>query len=132
MPRSVVTTESSELRGRVALVSGGSRGVGRAVSLSLASAGAAVAVNFRRDKDAATEVVGAIRQLGGTAIDVQAAVDDLDQDEVMVGQITDQLGEISIFVSNAGIASRGLSVVDGSPEGHPPATRSHGSIQHGK
>jgi 3-oxoacyl-[acyl-carrier protein] reductase len=77
MPRRLVTTESSELDGRVALVSGGSRGVGRAVSLSLASAGAAVAVNFRRDQDAATEVVEAIRQLGGTAIGVQAAVDDL-------------------------------------------------------
>ena len=66
----------SPLAGRVALVTGGSRGVGRAVALRLAADGAAVAVNYRRDDAAAREVAAAIEAAGGRAAAYQAAVGD--------------------------------------------------------
>lgn len=100
------------LKGRVALVTGGGRGVGRAIALGLAADGAAVAVNFRRDEDAAAEVVAAIEKAGGTARAYQASVDDFEQDREMVAQVEADLGAIGILVNNAGIASRGQSVVD--------------------
>ncbi len=100
------------LAGRVALVTGGGRGVGRAISLALAEDGAAVAVNYRRDADAAEETAQAIAAAGGTARAYQAAVDDFEQDAEMVAAVEAELGPVSILVNNAGIASRGQSVVD--------------------
>ena len=100
------------IAGRVALVTGGGRGVGRAISLALAEDGAAVAVNYRRDADAAEETVQAIVAAGGTASTYQTAVDDFEQDAEMVAAIEAELGPVSILVNNAGIASRGQSVVD--------------------
>ena len=100
------------LAGRVALVTGGGRGVGRAISLALAEDGAAVAVNYRRDADAAEETAQAIAAAGGTASAYQAAVDDFEQDAEMVAAVEAELGPVSILVNNAGIASRGQSVVD--------------------
>lgn len=100
------------LAGRVALVTGGGRGVGRAISLALAEDGAAVAVNYRRDVEAATETVQAIEAAGGTAKAYHATVDDFDQDAQMVAAIEAELGPVGILVNNAGIASRGQSVVD--------------------
>jgi NAD(P)-dependent dehydrogenase (short-subunit alcohol dehydrogenase family) len=104
------------LQGRVALVTGGGRGVGRAIALALAEDGATVAVNYRRDDEAAAEVVGAIEQAGGTARAYAASVEDYDQDAEMVAQIEADYGAIGILVNNAGIASRGQSVVDTDPE----------------
>lgn len=100
------------LQGRVALVTGGSRGVGRAIALALAQDGATVAVNYRRDAGAAAEVVAAIRKAGGAARAWQASVEEFDQDREMVASIEADLGPIGILVNNAGIASRGQSVAD--------------------
>lgn len=100
------------LAGRVALVTGGGRGVGRAISLALAADGAAVAVNYRRDADAAAETVQGIEAAGGVAKAYQAAVDDFEQDAEMVAAIEAELGPVGILINNAGIASRGLSVAD--------------------
>ena len=101
---------------RVALVTGGGRGVGKGISLSLAAAGASVAVNYRRDEESAAETVREIEALGGKAIAFSASVDDYEQNAQMVADIERDLGPVSILVNNAGIASRGRSVVDTDPE----------------
>ena len=103
------------LRGRVALVTGGSRGVGRAIALGLAEDGADLAVNYRRDREAADEVVAAIGRLGRRAVAYQASVDDAQQDARMVAAVEAELGPVGILVNNAGIASRGQSVADTDP-----------------
>ena len=100
------------LQGRVALVTGGGRGVGRAIAVALAEDGADVAVNYRRDDAAAAEAVELVERAGGTARAYCASIDDFEQDREMVEAVTADLGPISILVNNAGIASRGNSVAD--------------------
>ena len=104
------------IKDRVALVTGGGRGVGKGISLSLAAAGASVAVNYRRDEESAAETVREIEALGGKAIAFSASVYDYEQNAQMVADIERDLGPVSILVNNAGIASRGRSVVDTDPE----------------
>jgi len=99
-----------DLSGRVALVTGASRGIGRAIALALAGAGADVAVNYRRDDAAAAEVVAGIEGLGRRALAVRASVDDYEADEAMIERVRCSLGPVGILVHSAGIASRGLPV----------------------
>jgi NAD(P)-dependent dehydrogenase (short-subunit alcohol dehydrogenase family) len=103
------------LQGRVALVTGAGRGVGRGIALALAADGADVAVNYRREEDSALEVVAAIERLGRRARAFQASVDDFEQDREMVAAIEATLGPVAILINNAGIASRGQSVADTDP-----------------
>ncbi|MCP5057454.1 MAG: SDR family oxidoreductase [bacterium] len=102
-------------QGRVALVTGGGRGVGRAIALGLAEDGADIAVNYRRDEAAAKETVEAIRALGREARAYAASVDDYEADAAMVDAVIRDFGHIDILVNNAGIASRGQSVADTDP-----------------
>jgi NAD(P)-dependent dehydrogenase (short-subunit alcohol dehydrogenase family) len=104
-----------ELEGRVALVTGGGRGIGRGISELLAAEGAAVAVNYRRDAEAAAETVAAITEAGGVAKTYQASVDDPEQDAAMVEAVLGDFGYVDILVNNGGIASRGRSVADTEP-----------------
>ena len=97
---------------RVALVSGGSRGIGRSICLGLAEDGCDVVVNYRRDAAAAEETVRAVEAFGRRAVAVAASVDDYAACEAMVARAVDELGPPSILVHNGGIASRGNSVVD--------------------
>ncbi|MEA3400862.1 MAG: 3-oxoacyl-ACP reductase FabG [Armatimonadota bacterium] len=92
-----------DLGDRTALVSGASRGIGRAIAMELARAGAAVGVNYRVRADAADEVVAAIEDLGGRALAVQADVTDLDAVQAMVTSVADELRGLDILVNNAGI-----------------------------
>jgi NAD(P)-dependent dehydrogenase (short-subunit alcohol dehydrogenase family) len=103
------------LAGRIALVTGGGRGIGRAISIALAEDGADVAVNYRRDEGAARETVAAIEALGRRARAYPGSVDDHEANARMVESIARDLGDVDILVNNAGIASRGQSVEDTDP-----------------
>ncbi len=113
------------LAGRVALVTGGGRGIGRTISLQLAAAGAAVAVNYRRDEQAARDTAAAIELAGGKAKIYAAQVDNLEEDTAMVEQIVKDFGHVDILVNNAGIASRGNSVADTDPAEMERVVRTH-------
>lgn len=94
----------TDLTGRVALVTGASRGIGRAVAIALARHGADVAVNYQhREKDAA-EVAAAITTLGRRAIAVRADVSLGEAVDRMIQTVTDALGPVDVLVNNAGIA----------------------------
>lgn len=103
------------LDGRVALVTGGGRGIGRAISLALAADGADIAVNYRRDEEAAAATVAEIEALGRRAVAYQGSVDSLEDDERMVASVVADFGRLDILVNNAGIASRGHSVASTDP-----------------
>ncbi|MEW5954627.1 MAG: 3-oxoacyl-[acyl-carrier-protein] reductase [Bacillota bacterium] len=96
------------LNGRVALVTGASRGIGRAVALALAEAGADVAVNFAGQAAAAEEVARSIRDLGRRALVAQADVANGEQAADMVKRTVEKLGGIDILVNNAGITRDNL------------------------
>jgi NAD(P)-dependent dehydrogenase (short-subunit alcohol dehydrogenase family) len=113
------------LEGRVALVTGGGRGIGRAIALGLAADGADVAVNYRRDADAAAETVHEIEQLGRRAVAVAASVDDFEQCDAMVATVLGALGKVDILVNNAGVASRGHGVATTEPAELDRVLRTH-------
>jgi len=108
--------QQGQLQGRIALVSGGGRGIGRGISELLAAEGAAVAVNYRKDKAAADETVAAIEAAGGVARAYEGSVDDPDACASMVEAVVADLGGLDTLVCNAGIASRGRAVVDTDPD----------------
>ena len=80
------------LKGRVAVVSGASRGVGRAIALALAEDGADIAVNYRREAAEAEETVKAVQALGRKAKAYQASVDDYEQDKAMITAVVADFG----------------------------------------
>jgi len=98
------------LEGRVALVTGGSRGIGRAIAEGLGADGAAVAVNYRKDEAAAAEVVARIEGKGGRARAYQASVAVFDEVQDLVGRVVADFGHVDILVNNAGISNRGALV----------------------
>ena len=100
---------ANDLKGRIALVTGGSRGIGAAVCRALAASGAAVAINCREQIGPAEKLAGEIRQQGGRAIVVAADVSQREAVADMVARVTAGLGPIDILVNNAGIAiTRGV------------------------
>jgi 3-oxoacyl-[acyl-carrier protein] reductase len=97
-------TAKQDLSNRVALVTGGSRGIGAAIALALAEAGCAVAVNYRERAEDAEAVVAKIKAMGGRAIAVAADVSRGTAVAAMVERIAAELGPIDILVNNAGVA----------------------------
>jgi 3-oxoacyl-[acyl-carrier protein] reductase len=93
----------STLSGRVALVTGASRGIGKAIALSLADAGAHVAVNYRVQEEAAQAVCKTIRATGQKGIAIQADVSISSDVERLVKTVETELGPVAILVNNAGI-----------------------------
>jgi 3-oxoacyl-[acyl-carrier protein] reductase len=97
-------TGMPDLKGRIALVTGGSRGIGAAIALALAESGAAVAVNYRERAADADAVVAGIKSKGGRAIATAADVSQAAAVAKMVEHVASALGPIDILVNNAGIA----------------------------
>ena len=91
------------LENKVALVTGGSRGIGRAIAMEFATRGAAVVVNYNKSPESAEEVVKKIQEAGGKAAAFQADVSDFKQAEALVKFTVDTFGDLSILVNNAGI-----------------------------
>jgi 3-oxoacyl-[acyl-carrier protein] reductase len=96
------------LKGRVALVTGGSRGIGRAICMALARRGATVIVNYASREDAAMETVKAIEDAGGKALTSGFDVSDADRVSAEIKRIGKDQGGLDILVNNAGIAINGL------------------------
>ncbi|MBM4374545.1 MAG: 3-oxoacyl-ACP reductase FabG [Deltaproteobacteria bacterium] len=97
-----------DLKGKTALVTGGSRGIGRAIAEGLAAQGAHVVVNYVRGEDRAREVVAAIEAIGGSAEILGFDVADMSVAEEQVTALAKRLGKLDILVANAGIAIDGL------------------------
>jgi 3-oxoacyl-[acyl-carrier protein] reductase len=110
---------------RVALVTGGGRGIGAAISLALAGDGMDVAINYRRDEESARRTAQLIEAMGRRALVYEASVDDADADRRMVDAVLADFGYVDTFVHSAGIASRGQAVVDTDPAEVERVWRTH-------
>jgi 3-oxoacyl-[acyl-carrier protein] reductase len=120
-----VAAQGSELAGRVALVTGGGRGIGKAIALGLAADGADIAVNYRKNDDAAAETVAEIERQGRRAAAYSASIDDNAACTDMVERVLADFGAVDILVNNAGIASRGQTVADTDPAELERVWRTH-------
>ena len=100
-----MTTNEADLTGKVALVTGGSRGIGRSVALALAAAGAEIALNYRWQEREAAQVRSQVESSGHRCVTVQADVSAAVDVSRMIESVERSLGAVSILVNNAGIAS---------------------------
>jgi 3-oxoacyl-[acyl-carrier protein] reductase len=101
-----------DFTGRIALVTGGGRGIGSGISEALASHGAVVAVNYSKDADSAAETVARIQAAGGEAKAYAADIGDSDMLSAMLDQVKADYGDVDMLINNAGVASRGRGVSD--------------------
>jgi enoyl-[acyl-carrier protein] reductase III len=90
-----------DLKGKVALVTGGTRGLGRAISRSFAMLGATVAMNYRRDEDSATAALAEVRAIAPQSILIRADLESEAEVRTMVARAASELGHIDILVANA-------------------------------
>src|SRR5712672_176672 len=97
-------TMSNKLEGKIALITGGSRGIGAAIAKRLAEDGAKVAITYTKGADAAASVVKAIERAGGKALAIQADATDADAGKAAVAKTVATFGQLDILVNNAGTA----------------------------
>ncbi len=98
------------LIGKVAIVTGGSRGIGRSIALELTKAGANVIINYNKNKEDALETLSLIKDLGGYGYVCKADVSDYDSSKKLIEFAINKFGKIDILVNNAGIAKIGLFI----------------------
>ena len=115
-------TEASR---RVALVTGGGRGIGRAISLRLARDGADVAINYHRDEESAAATVADVEAIGVRAKAYRAGVESWDDDVALADAVLADFGRVDILVHNGGIASRGNTVANTDPDEMERVVRTH-------
>lgn len=96
------------LEGKVALVTGGAIGIGRAIALELAKEGANIAINYRSSADQANHLVNEIKQMGRNAVAIQADISSFDGAKELIDETIKALGSLTILVNNAGITDDGL------------------------
>lgn len=99
-----------DLSGKVALVTGASRGIGRQIAISLAKSGAMVIVNYCGSQDKAEEVVNSIKADGGDAVAVRCNVSEYSETEQMISKVIEENGKVDILVNNAGITRDNLLI----------------------
>ncbi len=87
--------------GKIALITGASRGIGRALALSLAARGTSPIINYRRNEEAARDTVAEIERLGATALAIRADIENLDEIDAMFDQVAERFGRLDFFISNA-------------------------------
>jgi 3-oxoacyl-[acyl-carrier protein] reductase len=92
-----------ELEGKVAIVTGGTRGIGKAIVMDLAAQGADIALNYRKSADLAKEHAETIRSMGRKALIVQADVSSFEDAQAMVQNVIDEFGQVDILINNAGM-----------------------------
>jgi len=92
-----------ELEGKIAIVTGGTRGIGRAIALDLAANGADIALNYRKSVDLAQELAEIIRGMGRRALVIQADVSSFDDAQAMIEKVLNDFGQVDILVNNAGM-----------------------------
>jgi enoyl-[acyl-carrier protein] reductase III len=100
--------------GKVALITGGSRGIGRTLAVCLAARGATPVINYRRNEEAARETVAAVERVGGSALAIRADIEDLEELGGVFDQVKQRFGRLDFFVSNAA-ASNFHSILDLKP-----------------
>lgn len=103
---------SNSLTGKVALVTGGSRGLGAAVALALAEEGAEVAITYEKSKERADAVVAQIQQRGRRAVAIQSDQGDPSTAELLITKVVEHLGKLDILVNNAAVAWQGARIDD--------------------
>ncbi|WP_225729226.1 MULTISPECIES: SDR family NAD(P)-dependent oxidoreductase [unclassified Nocardia] len=100
------------LEGKTALVTGSSKGIGRAIALRYAERGADVVVNYSRDKDAAEEVLAQVRGAGAKAIAVRADVSRVDEIDRLFRAAIEEFGKVDVVVANAGVEKVNIPVIE--------------------
>ncbi|HEY8892179.1 MAG TPA: SDR family oxidoreductase [Clostridium sp.] len=103
------------LKGKVAIVTGASRGIGKGIALELAKAGACVVINYRSNEEAAEKTFQEIRDLGSYALKIKGDVSNYEFSKEMIKTTVDKLGKIDILINNAGISKVGL-FMDATPD----------------
>ncbi|MGH4140224.1 elongation factor P 5-aminopentanone reductase [Clostridium sp.] len=102
------------LKGKVAIVTGGSRGIGKGIAIELAKAGACVVINYKSNDEAAEKTLQEIKEIGAYAIKIKGDVSDYEFSKDMIKTTLEKLGKIDILINNAGISKVGL-FMDASP-----------------
>jgi 3-oxoacyl-[acyl-carrier protein] reductase len=92
-----------ELENKVAIVTGGTRGIGKAIVLDLAEQGADIALNFRKSSDLAQELAEKVKEMGRRALVLQADVASFDDAQALTAKVVDELGQVDILINNAGM-----------------------------
>ena len=110
---------------RVALITGGGRGIGAAIAIALAGDGMDVAINYRRDEESARQTGLLVEAVGRRAELFPASIDDYDAAVQMTDDVLREFGHVDVFVHSAGIASRGQNVVDTDPAEIERVWRTH-------